>query len=314
MDIGIEERRVAIEAISTLANIKRVMVELILKPAGVPVDIYQNIFVRRDECSGRQLTKRQMAPLIIDALEKRANCAGAIRRIVEIAAKWNSFHLANNEYEARATVQKAREIFGQMELMEAREKRAQELAHKAELEQMEKERAELFRQRSALLLQMFEDPQGVNDPQRRGYLLQELLGQLFDLHDIAIVRPFTRNNGAEQIDGAFKLDGWHYLLECRWRQKLADIRELDGLKGQIDRSGKQTMGLFLSVNGWSENVVPMLKQNPHKCIVLMEGYDLRTVLAGHANLRELLLAKVAKLNLESEPYLGVQQYLDEQSE
>ena len=103
------------------------------------------------------------------------------------------------------------------------------------------------------------------------HLLQDLLNRVFDLHQIPVVRSFVRNDGAEQIDGAFKLEGWHYIVECRWRKKLADIRELDGLKGQIDRSGKQTMGVFLSINGWSDNVPPLLKQNPDKSILLMEG-------------------------------------------
>ena len=60
---------------------------------------------------------------------------------------------------------------------------------------------------------------------------------------------FARNSGGEQIDGAFKLDDWHYIVECRWRERLADIRQLDGLYGQVQRSGRQTMGLYLSVNG-----------------------------------------------------------------
>jgi hypothetical protein len=40
----------------------------------------------------------------------------------------------------------------------------------------------------------------------------------------------------------------------------------------------------------------------------MEGYDLRTVLAGQVDLRDFILAKVAKLNLEGEPFLGVTEY------
>ena len=71
------------------------------------------------------------------------------------------------------------------------------------------------------------------------------------------------------------------------------------------------MGLFLSVNGWSDNVPGLLKQNPDKCIVLIDGYDLRCVLALEADLCELLLAKLARLNLEAEPFLGVRELLDE---
>jgi hypothetical protein len=124
------------------------------------------------------------------------------------------------------------------------------------------------------------------------------------------MQSFTRNKGAEQIDGAFKLDGWYYIVECRWRQKLADIRELDGLEGAVRRSGKQTMGLFLSINGWSANVPLLLKQNPDKTIILMEGYDLRTVLSGQIDLQDFLLAKLAYLNLKSEPFFGVTDYLN----
>jgi hypothetical protein len=68
------------------------------------------------------------------------------------------------------------------------------------------------------------------------------------------------------------------------------------------------MGLFLAINGWSDHVPKLLKQNPGKSIILMEGYDLRTVLAGQVDLRDFILAKVAKLNLEGEPFLGVTEY------
>ncbi|MDF2118789.1 hypothetical protein PY365_24770 [Roseiarcaceae bacterium H3SJ34-1] len=90
---------------------------------------------------------------------------------------------------------------------------------------------------------------------KRGYFLEDFLNRAFDLHSIPATRAFRRNEGGEQIDGAFELDGWHYIVECRWRAKLSDIAELDSLYGKIGRSGKETMGLFLSINGWSGHVV-----------------------------------------------------------
>ncbi len=74
------------------------------------------------------------------------------------------------------------------------------------------------------------------------------------------------------------------------------------------------MGMFLSINGWSENVPHLLKQNPDKCIFLVDGYDLRCVLAMEADLTDLLLAKVAHLNLKGEPFLSVREFLDESKE
>jgi hypothetical protein len=154
------------------------------------------------------------------------------------------------------------------------------------------------------LLRMFDEMNAERDHQRRGYRLQDLLNDLFRANGIPMTKPFTRNNGAEQIDGAFKFDAWHYIAECRWREQLADTRQLDGLLGQVGRSGKQTMGLFLSINGWSLHVPPLLKQNGNKCIVLVDGYDLRCVLEQQIDLAELLNAKLTHLNIEAEPFLS----------
>ncbi|MEW6529283.1 MAG: hypothetical protein AB1473_00480 [Thermodesulfobacteriota bacterium] len=313
VELKVDERKVAIEAIATLCHVKRVMADLLLKPAGVPQEVYGPLLYRRDE-TGWLLSKRQIAPFIIDACDKRPEAQMAVRRIVEIAATWSAFHLAGDEYAARATVQKARELLGIIETMQASEARAKEIARQEELANLAREKADLLKQQSDLLLMMFDNMARSEDPKRRGYLLEDLLNRLFDLHEIPVVRGFKRNQGAEQIDGAFKLEGWHYIVECRWREKLADIRQLDGLLGQVIRSGKQTMGLFLSVNGWSHNVPSLLKQNPDKGLFLMDGYDLRCVLALHADLGELLLAKLAHLNLEAEPFLSVKVLLEESNE
>jgi phage anti-repressor protein len=307
MDLRIEERRVANEAIATLVNIKNTMAEMILKPAGVPEDLFQPLLIQRDPNTNQLLSKRQIAPLILDALEKRSDGKEIIRNLIRITANWNwnNFYLAKDEFLARATVQKAQEILGEVEIDVEREILLQKENEKGKQEEARKQ----FIKQRELLLKMFDDLSTSTDHQKRGYLLQDLLDRVFRLYDIPILKAFTRNEGGEQIDGAFRLEGWHYLVECRWREKLANIRELDGLKGQIDRSGKQTMGFFLSINGWSENVPPLLKQNPDKSIVLMEGYDLRCVLSGEVDLLDLLLAKVEKLNLESEPYYSVKQYM-----
>jgi hypothetical protein len=310
MDFGVESRRLAIEVIATLVHIKSTMAELLLKPAGIPEDIYKPLLYKRDETTDYTLSKRQIAPLILDAIEQRGYSQQCLRNIIEIAANWSSFHLADNEYQARATVQKARELLGNIELMEEREAKQREIARKEELARLERERADLLKNQLELLLMMFDELTRFEDAQRRGYLLQDLLNRLFDLYQLPVMQSFTRNKGAEQIDGAFKLDGWYYIVECRWRQKLADIRELDGLEGAVRRSGKQTMGLFLSINGWSANVPLLLKQNPDKTIILMEGYDLRTVLSGQIDLQDFLLAKLAYLNLKSEPFFGVTDYLN----
>ena len=112
-----------------------------------------------------------------------------------------------------------------------------------------------------LLLQTYEALSDEKvDHHNRGYELENIITGLFSTSAVEVVEGFKRNSGAEQIDGAFRLDGWHYLVECKWTAARTNVKELDSLAGKLGRSGSQTAGLFISVNGWSKHVVPSLKQ------------------------------------------------------
>jgi hypothetical protein len=304
-----DARRVALEAIATLANVKRIAADLVLRPVGIPDNLIRRFLRERDPTTNDPLTKRQAGALILDELAQQGADRSVVRKLIDLAAGWNAFHLAHDEYKARAVVQKAREIAGVLIEAEARERAEKERIAQERAARQQREREATLRRQSELLLAQFEQAAADGEPHGRGYLLQDLLNRTFDLHGITVARAFQRNSGGEQIDGAFEMEGWHYIVECRWRSKLADIRELDGLYGQVARSGRQTMGLFLSINGWSGNVVPLMKQNPDKSIILMEGVDLRTVLAQVFDLRRLLKAKVTALNLETEPYFPISRLL-----
>ena len=156
-----------------------------------------------------------------------------------------------------------------------------------------------------LLLSDFETlSKGSITPQRRGILFEELMNHLFELEGILALESFRRNEGGEQIDGSFKLDGCYYLVECKWESQMASQREVDSLLGKLGRSGAQTMGVFISVNGWSSHVVSLMKKNSDKRIFLINGQDIQTVLSGKVRLVDLLRAKKEALSLHSEPYLS----------
>lgn len=159
------------------------------------------------------------------------------------------------------------------------------------------------------LLKMYQDLEKSKDPQQRGYLLQNLLNMMFKLYEIPAIPSFTRNAGAEQIDGGFNLEGRHYLVECRWRKEPADDSEVSGFYSKVTRSGGQPMGLFLSINGWSTNVPQLLKKNTLKCIVLMDGNDLYSVLSSTISLQEFIKAKVQHFTFKGEPFYEADEYL-----
>ena len=188
------------------------------------------------------------------------------------------------------------------------ERLKKDVTKKIDQDALKRDKFSLFR--SGLLLE-FDQFASLTNKQQRGFLLEDLLKRIFSLYDIPTQKSFSRNEGGEQIDAAFKLESWYYLVECKWTEKLTDIRQLDSLSGKISRSGKQTLGLFLSINGWSKNVCPLLKQNNDKSIILMDGFDLRCVLVEHneLDLNKLLLKKLEYLNFEGEPFYSAAEFI-----
>ena len=300
-----DARRLAVEAVASLVHIKKTAADQMLRKAGVAEPLILRFLTERDPATGEKRSKRDSIALILEDLAKEGADHAVVRAIVDIAADWTAFHLAQDEYHARAVVQKARELRGILAETDARERSQAEVRRADSAQRHVLEERKILAKESALLLAQFDGASESNSPQERGYLLEDLLNRSFTLHRIPTRRPFRRNAGGEQIDAAFELNGWHYLVECRWRDRLSDIRQLDGLLGQVARSGRQTMGLFLSISGWSEHVVPLLKQNPEKAVFLMEGVDLRAVLDQRIELRQLLKNKIAALNIDANPYLPV---------
>lgn len=305
MTIETDAKRLAIEAISTLVNIKKAAADLVLRKASVPEPLIKRFLSERDPATGSKRSKRDAAAMILEELAKTGQDEDVVRNLVTVASEFSAFHLSQDEFVARGVQQKAATYRGILEHSEAKSRAAAAADFEAARQDRKKEQRVMVERQSELLLAQFDELARSENPQHRGYMLEDLLNRAFVLHGIPVHKSFRRNNGGEQIDAAFEFDGWHYLVECRWREQLADIRQLDGLSGQVARSGRQTMGLFLSINGWSPNVIQLLKQNAEKAIFLMEGYDLRAVLEQRIDMRRLLKGKIAALNLEAEPYRSV---------
>lgn len=135
----------------------------------------------------------------------------------------------------------------------------------------------------ARYLQLF-----TTDPRERGYQLESLLAELFEYFDLDPKRSF-RNRG-EQIDGAFAFEGIDYLLECKWHEDAVGPADLRDFVGKVRGKLENTLGLFVSVSGFSHDA-PSVVSGPGSVAILMDGEDLMAVLDGRIGLDGLLLRK-----------------------
>lgn len=125
------------------------------------------------------------------------------------------------------------------------------------------------------------------NPQQRGFALERVLRELFALFDLDPKASF-RITG-EQIDGAFTFDNTDYILEAKWQQEPVGTQELDTLYSKLSRMTlENTLGLFLSINGYSNDAVKA-HSSGRRLMILMDGSHLMAVIEGRIDLMQLLL-------------------------
>lgn len=124
---------------------------------------------------------------------------------------------------------------------------------------------------------------------KRGYALEKILQELAKLSALESTEPF-RING-EQIDGAIKYDGEHYLVEAKWQDKAASNEAVYQFAGKIE--GKMYgRGVFVSINGYSDYVVSSLVAGKAIKTIFVDGGDLIVVLEGMISFSEMLDRKI----------------------
>lgn len=125
--------------------------------------------------------------------------------------------------------------------------------------------------------------------QQRGYALERILTELSRLSRLETTEAFRANG--EQIDGAVKFDGEHYLIEAKWQERTASNEPVYQFAGKV--SGKlYGRGLFISVNGFSPEVIRSLVMGKEIQTLFIDGEDLILVLEGHLTLRDMIDRKV----------------------
>lgn len=144
-----------------------------------------------------------------------------------------------------------------------------------------------------------------DDPQTRGYGLEDLLGDLFDLNEIVYRRPYR--TPTEQIDGHFAFQGFDYLVEARWRAERPTEADLGGFKLKVDKKLASTRGLFVSIVGFRPEVVMEFTKGTSSNIVLMDGEDLTLILEGHVTLHDGLDLKIQKAAQEGIVFFPLRQ-------
>lgn len=145
------------------------------------------------------------------------------------------------------------------------------------------------------------------DPQQRGFALERVMKELFTLFDLDPKASFKIVG--EQIDGAFTFYNTDYLFEGKWQQEPVGMQDLDSFGGKLSRKLENTLGLFLSINGFSEDAVKAHSTGGRRLMILMDGSDLMAVIEGRIDLIQLLLRKRRHASQTGNIYLKIHEII-----
>jgi Restriction endonuclease len=255
--------------------------------------------------------KRNIVSDLVGFLERRQDeyQADLLTLMTEVARVDDFSHLERLEggkdkaAAARASVRALRKLTVAHEALFDEQKRMEERRRKAHEELL---RTTAVSAQIAELTKEYFKLLSSQEPQQRGYRLEKIIRALFELFDLDPRASFKIVG--EQIDGAFTFEATDYLFEAKWQQGPIGAADLDVLAGKLSRKLDNTLGLFLSINGFSEDGVKA-HSSGRRMMVLMDGSDLMAVLEGRIDLIQLLLRKRREASQSGNIYVRIHEIL-----
>jgi hypothetical protein len=255
--------------------------------------------------------KRNIVGDLITFLDQRQDeyQADLLKLMTEVARAEDFSHLERLEggkekaAAALGSVRALRKLTGAHEAVFQEQKQMEERRRKTHEQML---RTNAVRSKLEALTKEYYKLLGGKDPQQRGYQLEKIIRELFELFDLDPRASFKIVG--EQIDGAFTFDATDYLFEGKWQQEPIGAADLDVLAGKLGRKLDNTLGLFLSINGFSEDGVKA-HSSGRRMMLLIDGSDLMAVLEGRIDLIQLLLRKRREASQTGNIYIRIHEIL-----
>ena len=83
-----------------------------------------------------------------------------------------------------------------------------------------------------------------------GYAFQDWFYEFLDYFEVTNRRPY--HSSGRQIDGSLTHDGTTYLVELKFTGSQIEPIHIDSLKSKVTDKADNTMGIFVSISGYSE--------------------------------------------------------------
>jgi hypothetical protein len=266
------------------------------------LDLPGDLVIKQGWHDEKEYKVRIVSKILDELIAKGDDGLGPMRRIIQAVLDVPSFdHLSHLE-DGAAKVQTARRSVEALRTVVLKHDKSFE-RHSADQKSAAIKIKNATRRKNdeiERLQSSFNQLAAVDDAQKRGFLFEGFLRELFTAFDLNPRGSFKIVG--EQIDGAFEFQNTQFLLEARWQKDRQSAGSLDAFSKKVERKLDNTLGLFISLNGFTEDGLEAFRKG-RPSIVLMDGEDLALALQGLIDFRELLKRKVRHASHTGDPYL-----------
>ncbi len=145
----------------------------------------------------------------------------------------------------------------------------------------------------------------------RGRLLERILATMFD--DAGLAPRLTYRPKGEEVDGSIWFHGRTILIEAKWTADPHPASSLYQLKGKVDGKLVGTLGLFISIGGFSTDSADALLAGKELNLILADGDDMRKIVANKFTVADALELKLRAAGDAGTPFLPLTDTLTPQS-
>ena len=118
-----------------------------------------------------------------------------------------------------------------------------------------------------------------------GYRFQDWFFDLVDFFEITQRRPYV--SGGRQIDGSVTVEGTTYLIELKFTKEQSGAPDVDTFLAKVNDKADNTMGIMLSMSGYSSTAVAQASGRKTPIVLLDHGH-IYLVLSGSWTLAEVV--------------------------
>jgi hypothetical protein len=141
--------------------------------------------------------------------------------------------------------------------------------------------------------------------QKAGYEFESWFYDLLDFSEIQNRKPYKIDG--RQIDGSLTIEGTTYLVELKFTKSQSSAPDVDSLKAKVNKMADNTMGIMVSMSGYSSVAINDASSNKSTLIILDAGH-LYLFLSGAMNFKDIITRVRRHASQTGEAYLPINKF------